>query len=88
MKSILLIKTFLGLVEMTSGLANASFGLPEWQAVKMISLHPAPCPKCSLADNGKIKRRHPKKFSRSLTRGSNYEQTEKFYCFWFLVFRL
>ena len=36
MKSILLVKTFLGLVEMTSGLVNASFSLPEWQAVKMI----------------------------------------------------
>ena len=33
MKSILLVKTFLGLVKMTSGLANASFSLPEWQAV-------------------------------------------------------
>ena len=40
MKSILLVKKFLGLVEMTSGLINASFSLPEWQAVKMISLHP------------------------------------------------
>ena len=36
MKSILLVKKFLGLVEMTSGLVNASFSLPEWQAVKMI----------------------------------------------------
>ena len=36
MKSILLVKTFWGLVEMTSGLVNASFSLPEWQAVKMI----------------------------------------------------
>ena len=35
-KSILLVKTFLGLVEMMSGLVNASFSLPEWQAVKMI----------------------------------------------------
>ena len=34
-------KTFLGLVEMTSGLVNASFSLPEWQAVKMIFF--APC---------------------------------------------
>ena len=25
-----------GLVEMTSGLVNVSFSLPEWQAVKMI----------------------------------------------------
>ena len=40
MKSILLVKKFLGLVETTSGLINASFSLPEWQAVKMISLHP------------------------------------------------
>ena len=40
MKSILLVKKFLGLVEMTSVLVNASFSLPEWQAVKMISLHP------------------------------------------------
>ena len=38
-KSILLVKTFLGLVEMTSGLVNASFiCLPKWQAVKLIFL--------------------------------------------------
>ena len=36
MKSILLVKKFWGLVEMTSRLVNASFSLPEWQAVKMI----------------------------------------------------
>ena len=41
MKSILLIKKLLGLVEMTSGLVNANFSLPEWQAVKMIFF--APC---------------------------------------------
>ena len=41
MKSILLVKKFLGLVEMTSRLVNASFSLPEWQAVKMIFF--APC---------------------------------------------
>ena len=41
MKSILLVKKFLGLVEMMSGLVNASFSLPEWQAVKMIFF--APC---------------------------------------------
>ena len=35
MKSILLVKKLLGLVEMMSGLVNASFSLPEWQAVKM-----------------------------------------------------
>ena len=35
MKSILLVKKRLGLVEMTSGLVNASFSLPERQAVKM-----------------------------------------------------
>ena len=34
MKSILLVKKFLGLVEMMSGLVNASFSLPEWQAIK------------------------------------------------------
>ena len=39
-KSILLVKKFLGLVEMTSGLVNASFSLPEWQAVKMIFFAP------------------------------------------------
>ena len=38
MKSILLVKKLLGLVEMTSGLENASFRLPEWEAVKMIFL--------------------------------------------------
>ena len=37
----LLIKTFLGLVEMMLGLVNVSFSLPEWQAVKMIFF--APC---------------------------------------------
>ena len=36
MKSILLIKKILGLVEMTSGLVIASFTLPKWQAVKII----------------------------------------------------
>ena len=36
-------KTFLGLVEMTSGLVNASFSLPEWQAVKMIFFAPCLC---------------------------------------------
>ena len=41
MKSILLVKKLLGLVEMTSGLVNASFSLPESQAVKMIFF--APC---------------------------------------------
>ena len=41
-KSILLIKKFGGLVEMTFGLVNASFSLPEWQAVKMTFF--APCP--------------------------------------------
>ena len=40
MKSILLVKKFLGLVEMTSGLVNASFSLPKWQAVKMIFFVP------------------------------------------------
>ena len=34
MKSILLVKKFLGLVEIMSGLVNASFSLPEWQAIK------------------------------------------------------
>ena len=40
MKSILLVKRFWGLVEMTSGLVSASFSLPEWQAVKMIFFAP------------------------------------------------
>ena len=40
-KSILLVKKLLELVELTSGLVNASFSLPEWQAVKMIFF--APC---------------------------------------------
>ena len=40
MKSILLVKKFLGLVEMTSGLVNVSFSLPELQAVKMIFFAP------------------------------------------------
>ena len=33
-RSILTIKTCLGLVEMTFGLVNASFNLSKWQAVK------------------------------------------------------
>ena len=40
MRSILLLKKLLGLVEMTSGLVNVSFSLPEWQAVKMIFFTP------------------------------------------------
>ena len=31
----LLIKKFLGLVEMNFGLVNASHSLPEWQAIKL-----------------------------------------------------
>ena len=41
MKSILLVRKLLGLVEMTFGLVNASFSLPKWQAAKMIFF--APC---------------------------------------------
>ena len=41
MKSILLIKKFLGLVEMTFGLVYASLSLAKWQAVKMTFF--APC---------------------------------------------
>ena len=37
----LLIKTFLGLVEMMFGLVNVSFSLSEWQAVKVTFF--APC---------------------------------------------
>ena len=40
MKSILLVKKRLGLVEMTSGLVNASFCLPNRQAVKMTFFAP------------------------------------------------
>ena len=36
----LLIKKFWGLVVMTFGLVNASFSLPEWQAVKMTFFAP------------------------------------------------
>ena len=45
MKSILLVKKFLGLVEMTSGLVNAGLSLPEWQAVKTIFFGPCCCDK-------------------------------------------
>ena len=41
----LLIKTFLGLVEMMFGLVNVSFSLPEWQAVKVTFF--APCCECA-----------------------------------------
>ena len=37
----LLIKTFLGLVEMMFGLVNVSFSLPEWQAINVTFF--APC---------------------------------------------
>ena len=40
MKSILLVKTFLGLAEMTSGLVKINASLPEWQAVTMIFFGP------------------------------------------------
>ena len=36
----LLIKTFLGLVEMMFGLVDVSFNMPEWQAVKMTFFAP------------------------------------------------
>ena len=36
----LLIKTFLGLVEMMFGLVHVSFSLPKWQAVKMTFFAP------------------------------------------------
>ena len=39
----LLIKTFLGLVEMMFGLVNVSFSLPEWQAVKLTFFAPCVC---------------------------------------------
>ena len=39
-KLILRVKKLLGLVEMTSGLVNASFSLPEWKAVKVIFFAP------------------------------------------------
>ena len=45
LKSILLIKMFLGLVEMTFGLVYASFSLPEWQALKMTFFAPWPYPR-------------------------------------------
>ena len=40
-KSILLVKKLLGLLEMMTGLVNACFSLPERQAVKVIFI--APC---------------------------------------------
>ena len=36
----LLIKTFLGLVEMMFWLVNVSFSVPEWQALKMTFFAP------------------------------------------------
>ena len=39
----LLIKTFLGLVEMMFGVVNVSFSLPEWQAVKLTFFAPCVC---------------------------------------------
>ena len=40
-RTILLIKTFLGLVEMNFGLVDASYSLPEWQSLKLTFF--APC---------------------------------------------
>ena len=48
-KIILLVKKRLGLAEMMSGLVNASFSLPEWQAVKMIFFAP-----CKVKISGKV----------------------------------
>ena len=45
----LLIKTFLGLVEMMFGPVNVSFSLPEWKAVKMTFF--APCNIPSFGDH-------------------------------------
>ena len=45
----LLIKTFLGLVEMMFGLVNVSFSLPEWKAVKMTFFAPWVCTSRRLA---------------------------------------
>ena len=39
----LLIKTFLGLVEMMFGLGNVSFSLSKWQAVKLTFFAPWNC---------------------------------------------
>ena len=39
----------LGLVEMTSGLVNATFSLPEWQAVNMIFFAPWNFKNCYLS---------------------------------------
>ena len=51
-------KHFWGLGEMMFGLANASFSLPEWQAIKMTFF--APCP-----------RGHSSRFSDYLLRWEN-----------------
>ena len=45
-KSILLIKKFGGLVEMTFGIVKARFNFPKWQAAKMTFF--APWRRCSL----------------------------------------
>ena len=50
MKSILLVKKLLGLVEMMSGPVSASLSLPEWQAVKMIFF--TPCILFTTRNNG------------------------------------
>ena len=48
MKSILLVKKILRIVEMMSGLVNASFSFPKWKAVKHFSLYPRTYQKCPL----------------------------------------
>ena len=52
LKQSLLIKMFLGLVEMTFGIEYASFSLPEWQALKMTLF--APCMDIPFSVNGKV----------------------------------
>ena len=52
MKSILPIKMFLGLVEMTFGLVYSRFSLPEWQGLKMTFFAPRHCLMRFAAKNG------------------------------------
>ena len=52
LKQSLLIKMFLGLVEMTFGIVYASFSLPEWQALKMTLF--APCMDIPISVNSKV----------------------------------
>ena len=71
--STLLVKKFFGLVKMMSGLVNASFSLPEWQAVKVIFF--APCVGGFLG----LKLRKKKSLTHTVTESSQSSQIKSIF---------